>query len=105
MIYVKAVVRHLLVLVGFGLLGPAWAQDEAGQPQRLQAITHYACSSYVVQVDADTLTLRAVMVLMSGSADFVVQGLPYEAKYDQRAYNQADPNPEPCPKTHLRRQN
>jgi uncharacterized protein len=39
MIYVKAVVGHLLVFVGLGLLGPAWAQDDAGQPQRLQAIT------------------------------------------------------------------
>jgi uncharacterized membrane protein (UPF0127 family) len=39
MIYVKALAGSVLVFVATVLGGPAHAQDDAGQPQRLQAIT------------------------------------------------------------------
>ena len=39
MIYVKSLIRGVLVVAALVPSGPAFAQDAAGQPQRLQAIT------------------------------------------------------------------
>ena len=39
MIYVKAVAASVLVVAGLGAFCPVWSQGDAGQPQRLQAIT------------------------------------------------------------------